>query len=205
MPLTYVGGRARRGWSGVTAFTVIPHRPVPAEDASALRDEPCWRSHGRRWFAPVVPAWWNTPPASSKTSPTPHRPMTPARAASMSMTTRCRPSLEPGVAVVIPVPKIIEQCVPVRRQLNHRKSSPLTKSASSRHPSASWTRWPGPRRTRGPPPPRPGSSGLDASGCCRKRRDGRRVTGHASGRSPSNTGMWRGPMCSTGAMWHCST
>jgi hypothetical protein len=38
--------------------------------------------------------------------------MSPARAASMSMTTRCGPSMEPAVAVVIPVPKIIGQCVP---------------------------------------------------------------------------------------------
>lgn len=44
--------------------------------------------------------------------------MSSARAASMSLTTRCRPSTEPGAAFVIPFPIVTEQADPGRRHLH---------------------------------------------------------------------------------------
>ena len=58
-----------------------------------------------------------------------------ARAASMSSTTSCRPCVEPGAAVVTPVPKMIAPAEPGGVSCTTRKSGPGEKSASSRHPS----------------------------------------------------------------------
>ena len=66
---------------------------------------------------PGVVELWNTPPASWNTplTSTP-RLASSARAASMSSTTSCRPSAEPGAAEVIPVPKMTEHAEPYRRR-----------------------------------------------------------------------------------------
>ena len=85
----------------------------------------------------MVPAWWNTPSASWNTSLT-SAPWaaSSARAASMSFATSCRPSAEPGVAEVIPVPKMIAQADPGGVSCTTRKSGLVAKSASSRQPRA---------------------------------------------------------------------
>lgn len=58
------------------------------------------------------------------------------RAASMSVTATCRLSAEPGVAEVMPVPKMPGYAEPGGVSCTTGKSGPATKPASSRHPSA---------------------------------------------------------------------
>lgn len=65
------------------------------------------------------------------------RSMSSVRAASMSVTTKCIPRYEPGAAVLIPVPKEIEQADPGGVSCTTRKFSPARWSTSTTKPSLS--------------------------------------------------------------------
>src|SRR6266446_6753394 len=122
-------GQTRPGSRVVICWSSQPLPSGSWNPANVLYERPSGSGPGTG--CPPKPAKWN---ASLTSTP---RPLSSARAASMSDTTRYRFWTEPGAAFVTLLPKWMEHCEPGGVSWTTRKPSTPGKSASSRQPRPS--------------------------------------------------------------------